>query len=305
MTPVTLPPHCNGVALSLEELLHYQSQAVRWIPPARSVWSHLNGGHASRVRGRGMDFEEVRQYQQGDDIRSIDWRVTARTGKAHTKLFSEDKEQAVILYLDLNSSMFFGSRYVYKSVQAAHLASVILWTTLAKKDRFGAMIDDGETLFEHKPSALVRNGLAFLNQLTQRHNEQLEQATEHRRPFSQTIERLKRMSPKGCEIIFISDFIKMNEQELNQITQLRQHNNLRLVQLYDPLEQGETRYRGSVLASDGQHSRWFDFGSKKQKLALKNNFDQHQQSLRLLSYRNGIPFSTLSSAESLINQLSV
>lgn len=303
MSVAALPPFANGVTLSLDELIDYQSQAVRWLPPARSVLSVLSGAHASRQRGRGMDFEEVRQYQQGDDIRAIDWRVTARTGKAHTKLFSEDKEQAVILYVDLSQSMFLGSQYLFKSVQAAHLASLLLWTTLAKKDRLGALIDDGDNLFEHKPSALTRNGLAFLHQLTQQHNARQAAKMTKRRSNSDVVERLKRMSPKGCQIIFLSDFVKLSEAELEQIGHLKQHNNVHLIQLYDPIEAGETSYRGQVMANNGNHSRWFDFGSKKQTLALKANFDQHQQRLRMFSFRHGIPFSTLSCAKPLINQL--
>ncbi|HAS6347426.1 DUF58 domain-containing protein [Vibrio sp. IRLE0018] len=303
MSVAALPPFANGVTLSLDELIYYQSQSVRWLPPARSVLSVLSGAHASRQRGRGMDFEEVRQYQQGDDIRTIDWRVTARTGKAHTKLFSEDKEQAVILYIDLSSSMFLGSQYLFKSVQAAHLASVLLWTTLAKKDRLGALIDDGHTLFEHKPSALTRNGLSFLHQLAEQHNRRQTAHSEAPRSNGEVFERLKRMSPKGCQIIFLSDFVQFSEQELGQIGHLKQHNSVHLIQLYDPLESGQTDYRGQVMASNGKHSRWFDFGSKKQKMALKANFEQHQQRLQRLSYRNGIPFSTLSCAKPLINQL--
>ena len=80
---IALPTHSNGVTLNLDELLQYKSQSVRWLPPAKSLWSQLNGQHESAKKGRGMDFSEVRQYQAGDDIRSIDWRVTARTGKAH------------------------------------------------------------------------------------------------------------------------------------------------------------------------------------------------------------------------------
>lgn len=86
-----LPNHSDGVTLNLDELLQYKAQSVRWLPPAKSLWSQLNGQHESNRKGRGMNFSEVRQYQAGDDIRSIDWRVTARTGKAHTKLFSEER----------------------------------------------------------------------------------------------------------------------------------------------------------------------------------------------------------------------
>lgn len=142
-----LPPHANGVTLSLEELLPYQQQSVRWLPPARSLWTQMSGQHQSRSLGRGMDFAEVRQYQPGDDIRAIDWRVTARTGKPHTKLFTEEREKPVVLYIDLSASMQFGSQLMLKSVQAAHVASLISWLSVAQKrsrwcgDRLGQQAD--------------------------------------------------------------------------------------------------------------------------------------------------------------------
>ncbi len=104
---VALPPHSDGVNVCLAELLQYKNQAVRWLAPAKSIWSQLNGHHQSRHKGRGMNFSEVRPYQAGDDIRSIDWRVTARTGKTHTKLFTEEREQPIMLFIDLSASMQF------------------------------------------------------------------------------------------------------------------------------------------------------------------------------------------------------
>lgn len=88
-----LPPHANGVTLTLEELLQYRTQSVRWLPPAQSIWSQMSGNHTSRQKGRGMDFMEVRQYQPGDDIRSIDWRVTARTGKRTRSYLQKTKNK--------------------------------------------------------------------------------------------------------------------------------------------------------------------------------------------------------------------
>ncbi|EGR2795061.1 cytosolic protein [Vibrio navarrensis] len=302
MAQFALPPHSNGVTLSLEELLYYKSQSIRWLPPARSLWSVLGGMNSSRQRGRGMDFEEVRQYQAGDDIRSIDWRVTARTGKPHTKLFSEDKQQSVLIYLDLGPDMLFGSQYLYKSVQAAHLAAVLIWTTLSKKDRIGALIDTGSELLEFKPTSLVKGGLTILNAILNAHNRVVADSPTHL-DRAAVIPRLQRMSAKGSEIIFISDFVRFAPSVLEQIATLKQHHSVRLVQLYDPLEYGETDYRGQLKLTNGQTSRWFNFGCKQQKMDLKNNFEQHQQQLRLLSYRHGIPFSTLSCAKPLINQI--
>lgn len=293
--------------LTLEELLHYRTQSIRWLPPAQSIWSQMSGSHTSRQKGRGMDFMEVRQYQAGDDIRSIDWRVTARTGKAHTKLFAEDKEQAVILYVDLCPSLHFGSQYVLKSVQLAHFASVLIWSTLAKKDRIGAVIDDGHQCWEFRPSSLQKQGLRILNAILSTHNEQLsrDNANESRsKPYSEVFETLHTLTPKGSELILLSDFAQTDEKELLPLRRLKQHNSVRVVQFYDPLERGETKFRGQVKASDGRHSQWLDFGSKGQRKALESHFTKHQIAIRTLCHSMAIPFNSLSCGSPLIQQLS-
>lgn len=303
----SLPPHANGVTLTLEELLHYRTQSVRWLPPAQSIWSQMSGNHTSRQKGRGMDFMEVRQYQAGDDIRSIDWRVTARTGKAHTKLFAEDKEQAVILYIDLCSSLHFGSRYVLKSVQLAHFASVLIWLTLAKKDRIGAVIDDGQQCLEFRPSSLQKQGLRILNAILSTHNTHFsgnEKGDERSMPYSEVFESLHTLTPKGSELILLSDFAQMDEKELAQLRRLKQHNSVRAIQFYDPLERGETNFRGQVRASDGHRSQWFNFGSKGQRKELESHFTTHQESIKHLCHSMAIPFNSLSSGSPLIQQLS-
>ncbi|WP_182030841.1 DUF58 domain-containing protein [Vibrio sp. B1FLJ16] len=303
----SLPPHANGVTLTLEELLHYRTQSVHWLPPAQSIWSQMSGNHTSRQKGRGMDFMEVRQYQAGDDIRSIDWRVTARTGKAHTKLFAEDKEQAVILYIDLSSSLHFGSRYVLKSVQLAHFASVLIWLTLAKKDRISAVIDDGHQCLEFRPSSLQKQGLRILNAIISTHNEQLSRSDNssiRSMPYSEVFKTLNTLTPKGSELVLLSDFSQTSEKELSHLRRLKQHNNVRAVQFHDPLEQGETDFRGQVKASDGYRTQWFNFGSKGQRKELESHFTNHQTSIKNLCHSMAIPFNSLSSGSPLIQQLS-
>ncbi len=303
----SLPPHANGVTLTLEELLHYRTQSVHWLPPAQSIWSQMSGNHTSRQKGRGMDFMEVRQYQAGDDIRSIDWRVTARTGKAHTKLFAEDKEQAVILYIDLSPSLHFGSRYVLKSVQLAHFASVLIWLTLAKKDRIGAVIDDGHQCLEFRPSSLQKQGLRILNAILSTHNDQLSRSEANSvrtMPYSEVFETLHTLTPKGSELILLSDFAQTSKQELSQLRRLKQHNSVRAVQFHDPLERGETDFRGQVKASDGHRSQWFNFGSKGQRKELESHFTNHQASIKDLCHSMAISFNSLSSGSPLIQQLS-
>jgi len=96
----------------------------------RNAKAILAGAHLSSLRGRGMDFAESREYQPGDDRRHIDWRVTARTGKAHTKIYTEEKERPVFLLVDMSPSMFFGTHGGFKSVTAARLAAYLACSTV-------------------------------------------------------------------------------------------------------------------------------------------------------------------------------
>ena len=127
--------------------------------------SALAGPNKSNFRGRGIDFEEVRSYQPGDDIRTIDWRVTARTGSAHTKLFREERERPVLVVVDQRSSMFFGSSHCFKSVLAAQLASLLAWSALDAGDRVGGLVFNEAGHREIRPRRSRKTVLALLSQL--------------------------------------------------------------------------------------------------------------------------------------------
>ncbi|PAR64671.1 DUF58 domain-containing protein, partial [Vibrio metoecus] len=241
--PHSLPLHANGVTLCLEELLAYEQQAVHFLPPARQVWSQRIDQHQSRRLGRGMDFSEVRQYQAGDDIRSIDWRVTARTGKPHTKLFSEEREKVVVLYIDLSQSMQFGSSLLLKAVQAAHLASLLSWLAVKQQDRVGAVIDLGHRLVEIKPNSRQRGVLPILAACIEAQHKPYSEHTPRNLALHDVLSTLNRLCPKGSEVVLISDFVDLDvQQHALSLRQLCRHNRVRMVQIYDPLEQGDTSF---------------------------------------------------------------
>lgn len=305
-----LPPFATGVQLCLKELLHYKNHTVHWQPPSKSIWSQLNGSHQSHQKGRGMNFSEVRQYQAGDDIRSIDWRVTARTGKAHTKLFTEEREQPVILYLDLSRSMRFGSQLLFKSVQCAHLASLLSWLTVEQKDRIGALIDMGDRLIELKPTARQQGALHISHQLVQLNNEAIQQLQDQNTPkmpieltFNHALQTLHRMCPKGSDIIFISDFERLSEESKPLLNQLRQHNRMQFVHIFDPLEMGNTHFRGSEYVTNGQQTRWLNFGLKNTRQQLENRYMMHLNQLDKICKNMAIPMRSLSCAAPLLTQL--
>ncbi|ETY42136.1 hypothetical protein D039_1182 [Vibrio parahaemolyticus EKP-028] len=123
-------------------------------------------------------------------------------------------------------------------------------------------------------------------------------------PYSQVLETLHTLTPKGSELILLSDFAHVEERELTQLRRLKQHNSVRAIQFYDPLERGETDFRGQAKASDGRRSQWFNFGSTGQRKALETHFTQHQESIKQQCHSMAIPFNTLSSGWPLIQQLS-
>ncbi|GLQ75783.1 DUF58 domain-containing protein [Vibrio penaeicida] len=300
-----MPPYANGAFLSIEELLYYKSQTAKWLPPAKSLWSQLSGSHQSRSKGRGMNFSEVRQYQAGDDIRSIDWRVTARTGKAHTKLFEEEREQPVILLIDLSSQMRFGSSLLLKSVQAAHMASLIGWLTVQAGDRLGTVISTGNEIVDVKPMARAKGVLSVIEAIIEAHNHALQNVDQSPASinWSTSLQELHRLSPKGSEVILLSDFISFSEPDFTLLSQIAQHNRLRAIQFYDPLEQGETRYKGQNAVSDGKQSRWVDFSSSKTKHSFRQDFSARSEMLKNGFLKQGIHFSQISAGDNLMNQL--
>lgn len=308
-----LPAFSDGVTLNLKELLHYRNQSVRWLPPAKSLWTHLNGVHQSVHKGRGMDFSEVRLYQAGDDIRSIDWRVTARTGKTHTKLYTEEKEQSRILFIDLTPSMYFGSQLLLKSVQAMHLASLLAWLAVNQGDRIGALILVGDKMIEVRPKARERGALALLNSLLKGHAylEQIMQTGQMpSSDYDKALRHLNRVCPKGSELIFISDFytllganVQLSVQHKMLITRLNSHNLVRFISIFDPLEQGETQYRGSEYVTDHQRIAWIDFSKSDNKNVMAQDFLQKQDVIQKLATSYQAPFYQISSGMPLINQL--
>lgn len=300
------PPSSDGVTLSLEELIFFKQHTIHWLPPARSLWSQIQGQHHSSRLGRGMDFAEVRQYQAGDDIRSIDWRVTARTGKTHTKVFCEEKEKPVVLYLDFSSSMQFGSTLMLKSVLMAHMASLISWLCIAQKDRVGAVIDNGDTLLEVKPTSRNKGPLQIIQKMLEAHQSSLKRLNNpsNKTSFSDGLKTLNRLCPKGSEVILLSDFTRFEEPNTLLINQLNRHNRIQLIQIIDPLEKGSTSYRGVELVSDRKQNQWIDFSSKKTRQRIENAFINHQQSLKNLCHSLAIHYSSLSSDSPLLQQIS-
>lgn len=147
----------NGLYATLEEL----TEQRRFVPYLKNhQFNHIVSSRAGDVKsafkGRGMELEEIRSYAFGDDVRDIDWRVTARRQTPYTKLFAEEKDREIYVVLDLSAHMVFGTRVELKSVAAAKIAALFGWLSLENRDRFGCLIYDGEETYVFKPAEQPR-----------------------------------------------------------------------------------------------------------------------------------------------------
>lgn len=254
--------------------------------------SLLLGNVRSRFRGRGMEFEEARPYQPGDDIRSIDWRVSARTGKTHTKVYSEERERPVHIVLDQRSCMYFGSRARFKSVLAAEIAACLAWASLGASDRIGGQIfsDTHETDIRAR-----RNKQAILRFLTSivEFNHALPESPELRslsaseratrgesirkRPLAYVLEECRRLVRPGTALFILSDFSDFDDEAAKLLTALGRHAEITLFWITDPLE-FELDLSGRLGMSDGRATRTIDFSDD---LRERYRADQRDHQMRL------------------------
>lgn len=229
----------DGPYTSLDGLIACRSQAESLLlRPGRRATRLLAGGHQSRLRGRGMDFAEVRGYQPGDDVRHIDWRVTARTTIAHTKTFTEERERPTLFLCDQRAPMFFGSRLRFKSVQAANIAAILAWAALRGRDRVGGLLLGQDAMSQSRPQHSDRAVLRLLSTLNEFNRslrrEQL--ASPPRHSLGEALCDLRRTARTGTAIFLISDFSDLQDDSLRHLYELSQHNSVWAFAIFDPLE---------------------------------------------------------------------
>lgn len=224
--------------------------------PRRSSGSVLCGRHQSRFRGRGLNFEELRHYQQGDDIRTLDWKVTLRTGRPHVRSYSEEKDRHVILCVDQRSSMFFSSVEVMKSVVAAEAAALLGWQVLKESDRVGLAILGCNGVEWIRGQRSRSHWLAGLRQLcATNHALSVTSRDSEVTGLAPLLAMLGRLKLKNTTLIFLSDWAGVTETDLTRLGYLQQHNDVLALHIADPLEStlSTTASDASWVVGDGQY----------------------------------------------------
>ena len=265
--------------------------------PARA---QLAGNHQSRFRGRGMDYLESRGYQPGDDIRNMDWRVTARAGRPHTKLFQEERERPVVLLVDLGPGMFFATRGALKSVIAARTATLIAWAAAARGDRIGALLFNGGHR-ELRPRSGHRGVLQLIHALTEAADpiRGLSQGAHHT-GLNDALVRLRRIVRPGSLVIMLSDFHALDQETGNHLARLRYHNDLLAIRVLDPIEQAPPP-PGSYAITDGAQTGLLDTASRGGHAAYEGYFSDQRERIQVAMGRHGVPLLQLSTGENVVS----
>lgn len=278
----------RGVQASLSELISLRASSRNLsLIKKKKPKTHTVGSHLSMSKGRGMDFEEVRVYHPGDDVRNMDWRVTARTNVPHVKVFREERERPVFLVVDFTESMFFGTRNAFKSVVAARVAAMLAWSTVASGDRVGAILFSDTEMVEIKPGSRDRAALRILKKLSDfsqfpHHNGQHPARSRHpeqpRHPeldsgssIKKALTKLHRLAPSGSLIFLLSDFDTFDEQALQQYKRLARYNQIVSGLIYDPLE-SEPPKPGLYQFSNGVENILLNTSSKSLCKQYKEQF---------------------------------
>ncbi len=235
MQPYLIPQ--PGIRVSLSELIemrHRVREVQLFSTPSQR--SPLIGLHHSKLRGRGVDFDQVRVYQAGDDVRSIDWRVTARTQEPHTKLFHEERERPIFILVEQSRRLFFGSGLMFKSVLAAQAAALIGWAALEHNDRVGGLVFGDNEHYEIKPRRSKQSLLQLLNRLVRVNQSLHTEIPPDRDAFGTALRRAREVLRPGSLVIVLCDERALSDAAEQQLSLLSRHSDLLLLPLSDPLD---------------------------------------------------------------------
>lgn len=303
--PPTPPPGEDPrihVTLAHLRALEGPARNLSFLPrqPARSV---LNGRHASRLRGRGLNFEEMRDYLPGDDVRAIDWKVTARTGSPHVRVMTEERDRPALIVVDQRMSMFFGSRLNMKAVTAAEAAALAAFGVLDQGDRVGGIVFGDEQIAEIRPQRTRRALNRFLTALADANGLlRADAAVVAPMPLTRVLRAVARIAPRNHLVIVLSDFDAADDETRRLASGLARHNDLVLGLVTDPFaEEMPTGLR--IVVSDGELQAEVDTGDRTKHRNLREMALGRLAAILDWQRTLGVPVLPLSAAEATLPQM--
>lgn len=293
----------SGPYCELKQLMALKVAAQKLcLPKAQRMSRAQQGLHHSPFRGRGMEFSEVRAYQAGDDVRSIDWRVTARRQSPHTKIFTEERERPVFIVCDQSQNQFFGSTKCFKSVKAAEAAALFAWMALHKNDRAGGLVFSSHHHHEIKPARSQKSILRLLKKICDYNQALQPQAAVTEFDLAKALKESQLLIKPGTLLVIISDFSGDKNALSEALNRLRLHNDIILVQTTDPLD-STLPAAGLYPVSNGQESALLDTTTSDSQLRYESWTQAQQQQLAQLARRYRAPLIQLDTADDSLNKL--
>ncbi len=296
----------EGVYVTLSELLKFGYMPKNFsIRPSGAVLSKLSGRHLSGVRGRGMDFSEMKQYVQGDDTRNIDWKATRRTGKPYVRIYNEERDRNVWLVISQMNSMFFGSKERMKSVSAAHTAALFAFKALETGDRVGAVIYNNDEVKFFKASSSKNNVVQIMTEI-ERQNHLLKATNDNnlKMNLGEALKTLSALAKHDDLVVLIGDGKAMGEESAKQITRINAHNDVIAVLVSDPMEEEVVR-SSSLFFTDGAETVDVDSTTKSFREKYRERRENVREKMRQLSRKNALPVVAISTEKPVLDQLYV
>ncbi len=256
----------------------------------------FSGEYHSAFKGRGMSFSEVRDYQYGDDVRNIDWNVTARTGSPHVKVFEEERELTVMLLIDVSKSSFFGSVKQTKNEINAEIAAVLAFSALNNNDKVGVLFFSNKIEKYLPPKKGKQHVLRIIRELINLEPE------ENGTNLGMALEYLNNLIKKRCICFVLSDFLAKGYEAPLKIAK-RRHDVVG-IHIIDPREEVLPNV-GLIRAVDSEtgETRWIDSSSKSVRANYSNWFDSHMDYFKKTFLKTGADSVTIRTNESYVNRL--
>jgi uncharacterized protein (DUF58 family) len=295
----------TNIYASLKDLVGLQHQASGFsFLPKQPVHSILSGRHSSRLRGRGLNFEELRHYRAGDDIRTMDWKVTNRTRKPHVRVFTEERERPVMLLVDQRINMFFGSQLKLKSVIAAELTALSAWRVLSAGDRVGALVFNDAEIIETRPHRSRKTVMQILHcVLTLNHKLSADYPdAQNDLMLNKALREAERLSSHDYLVVIISDLSGWDDETVKRIKRLGRHNDVMVSLVFDPLEKNLPDSSQLVL-SDGQMQIQVDGANAGLSEQFTQHFESGVEHLQSELTKHGIPVVPMNTTDTVLNQI--
>lgn len=306
-TPSRIEKILFGAYSSLDDLISARFNAKDLnLQLRKKTLSLLTGPNKTNFRGRGIDFEEVRAYQAGDDIRTIDWRVTARSGIAYTKLFQEERERPMLVVVDQRQGMFFGSKTCFKSVLACYVGALVAWSGLQQSDRVGGMVFGNEYQQEIRPRRSRKTVLSLIHLMLE-YNQKLNKNTgmecSPEQRLEETLIELRRIARPGSALYIVSDFAGFDSENVQKhLYQLARHCEITGILISDPMER-ELPPPGQYTVSNGEQREVIHTGAQQSRHHYAERFQHKVNDLQTQLNKLGVPLIEMATDQAPLQRL--